>query len=353
MSGLQLSRRTAAGTDAGTVAPIGDSRGLETQSGCADPAQTLLPGTRHAIIRRSALGCGSLTNFTFTGPIDHVVEPDFDFVQLAVRPSHDNGRAALSNRSGLNRLEPIGSVFFLPATQAIRFQSECKQHTSLAAFFDAAALVRWFEGKLPWCSDRIAATLDIRDPLIDQLLRRLEKEIRYPGFASECVIDLIMAEIAVALVRFNVDAEGRGTIGGLAPWRLRLVEERVNDSGKRPTLEELAALCQMSPRHLSRAFRASRGMSIGDYVARQRSERAQWLLSQGRNIKGIASELGFRSTSHFHLAFRRATAQSPAEYRARFGAKPGAPENRHAPNQIGDCDDDRIGRTIEHPLPSN
>src|SRR3546814_18606710 len=51
--------------------------------------------------------------------------------------------------------------------------------------------------------------------------------------------------------------------GGLSSWRLRLIDERLHEGRDAPTLTELAELCKLSVRQLTRGFRASRGCSIG------------------------------------------------------------------------------------------
>jgi AraC family transcriptional regulator len=105
--------------------------------------------------------------------------------------------------------------------------------------------------------------------------------------------------------------------GGLAGWRLRLIEERLQSSADAPTLAELAALCGLSVRQLTRGFRASRGCSIGDHIASSRVDHARRLLAGDHSVKAIAYTLGFASPSSFCFAFRRATGHTPREYRQR------------------------------------
>jgi AraC family transcriptional regulator len=110
--------------------------------------------------------------------------------------------------------------------------------------------------------------------------------------------------------------------GELARWRLRLIDERLHDVEQIPTLSELAALCKLSARQLTRGFRASRGCSIGAYVAGRRIERAKQLLASDQSIKTVAYSLGFTSSSAFCFAFRRATGITPGEFRASDAALP-------------------------------
>lgn len=70
----------------------------------------------------------------------------------------------------------------------------------------------------------------------------------------------------------------------------------------------------------TRAFRATRGQSIGGHVAQCRIDHAKRLLSADSSIKAVAYTLGFASPSSFSFAFRRATGQTPREFQARSAA---------------------------------
>jgi AraC family transcriptional regulator len=124
----------------------------------------------------------------------------------------------------------------------------------------------------------------------------------------------------------------RPSTGSLAGWRLRLIDERLHEVDAAPSLTELAALCKISVRQLTRAFRASRGCSLHAYVAERRIETAKRMLSAGEPVKSVGHALGFGSPSSFSYAFRIATGHSPsayqvAQHRSKFGTQgPGTPK---------------------------
>ena len=153
------------------------------------------------------------------------------------------------------------------------------------------------------------------DLSIRGLLLRLTREVCHPGFASEMLLDLMVPQLAIELGRYCASIKHERTKSGLAAWRLRLIDERVREHGKAPSLSELADLCNLSVRQLSRGFRISRGCSIGQYVEQTRVENAKRLLLAGKSIKSIAYSMGFSSPSSFSYAFRRMMGTSPAEYR--------------------------------------
>jgi AraC family transcriptional regulator len=130
------------------------------------------------------------------------------------------------------------------------------------------------------------------------------------------LVELIAAQLAIELRRYFVHFDRIPVVGELAQWRLRLIDERLREVHDVPSLDELAALCKLSVRQLTRGFRASRGCSIGDYVGNVRIERAKQMLASDQGVKSVAYSLGFSSPSAFCFAFRRATGVSPGEFRA-------------------------------------
>jgi AraC family transcriptional regulator len=177
---------------------------------------------------------------------------------------------------------------------------------------------KWFDGDLVWTDRRLEASLDIASPTVRALLLRLGEELRHPGFASDALTELIAAQLAIELGRYCASITHGPATGGLAPWRLRLIDERLSEVREAPTLAELARLCNLSVRQLTRGFRTSRGCSIGDYIANSRIDVAKQLLGSEESVKGIAYSMGFASPSGFSYAFRRATGETPRQFRQRI-----------------------------------
>ena len=124
-----------------------------------------------------------------------------------------------------------------------------------------------------------------------------------------------VVQLAIEVTRYCKANHEEPASRGLAPWRLQKIDERLREVTAPPTLGELATLCQLSVRQLTRGFRISRGCSIGDYVADNTVAQARRLLATDASIKAIAYSLGFASPSSFCFAFRRATQQTPSQYR--------------------------------------
>jgi AraC-like DNA-binding protein len=88
------------------------------------------------------------------------------------------------------------------------------------------------------------------------------------------------------------------------------------------SLDALSEVAGVSPRQLSRLFRAEMAMSPIDYVELTRVDLARRLLEGGTTpIKAIDHFAGFGSTTTLRRAFLRRIGVAPVEYRSRRRAK--------------------------------
>jgi AraC-like DNA-binding protein len=86
---------------------------------------------------------------------------------------------------------------------------------------------------------------------------------------------------------------------------------------REPTIELAAAALATSTRTLQRHL-ADGGTSFRDEVQRARIEAARRMLATGDDkVDTIAQQVGFSASSHLARAFRVATGEAPAEFRAR------------------------------------
>ena len=93
------------------------------------------------------------------------------------------------------------------------------------------------------------------------------------------------------------------------------------------TIEELAAVANLSPRQFSRAFLADTGQSPARAVERLRLEAAKFMIEEGRHsIKVVAQETGFADRERMRRAFLRTFGVSAEALRrsARQAAVPAA-----------------------------
>jgi AraC family transcriptional regulator len=255
--------------------------------------------------------------FNFTEPTDDVLLLDDDayWLDLCLTPRPRNSRACYREHWGPDRFERIGDVFLVPAGEVLHARADCGRQTSIICLLHAGPIRTLFEDDLEWDDRRLEASLDISSARIRNLVLRLDDEARHPGFASEMLAELVAGQLAIELFRYGAAISDGPATGGLAPWRLRIIDERLAVRSGPPTLAELSGLCNLSVRQLTRGFRTSRGCSIGEYVARKQIDHAKRLLAGEESVQSIAYSLGYSSPSSFSCAFRRATGQTPREFR--------------------------------------
>jgi AraC family transcriptional regulator len=226
-------------------------------------------------------------------------------------------QVAYLGRSHRNVFAASGDCCFVPAGREMLVRCPKGEQRALVCRFDPETLRANFDWE--WTALELASCLDINNIQIRAALSRIAEEVLCPGFAADVVVDSALSTLMVDLHRhFHAtrDAAPR-PVGRLLPQKWRILEEMIH-STDHPylTVESLASRCGFSTRHLSRIFRKTTGKTLGDFVAEVRIGRAKRRLADRDGlIKEIAYECGFRSQSAFAQAFRRATGQTPQQYR--------------------------------------
>ncbi|MEM8927544.1 MAG: DJ-1/PfpI family protein [Bacteroidota bacterium] len=95
--------------------------------------------------------------------------------------------------------------------------------------------------------------------------------------------------------------------------KVHKVQDRLSQNlSERTTIEELAELVYMSPRNLTRLFKKTTGITIGNYLERLRAEKALQLQSKGEKIGAIALAVGLKSENRTRGLLKK---YAPAERR--------------------------------------
>ena len=91
-----------------------------------------------------------------------------------------------------------------------------------------------------------------------------------------------------------------------------------NNLSKPLDVDELAKALFISRTHLAAKFKKETGMTLTDFILREKVEEAKRLLRYSdKSLSLIADYLGFSSQSHFTKAFKKYTSKTPGEYRMR------------------------------------
>ncbi|MDK2755199.1 MAG: helix-turn-helix transcriptional regulator [Blastomonas fulva] len=269
-----------------------------------------------------------VARFNHQGPNEYLFcRRKFYWVDLCLTPRRPDSRARYLDHWGPHRFGSMGAIIAFPPGFKLHLKNEGGQHISLICALAADAVDRWLPDGFDWTDRRLEACLNIASSEIRTLLVRLSQEVLHPGVAGKEICDALVLILSVEIARTLTAMEEPARLGGLAAWRMRVIEKRLAEPGEIPTLAELAARCDLSVRQLTRGFRTSRGCSIGDYIAQHRIEVAKRRLATDESLKSIANATGFSSQSTFTYAFRRATGVTPLVFRQRMlrGIKQNAP----------------------------
>lgn len=261
-----------------------------------------------------------LVNYRFGEPPESVMRLDDTIrVELCLSGRHRSARACFSDRWSPQRFERIGELFVVPPTidMIARSDEDRPLHSVVCHLALGQTLALFEEGPVPELTDHfLLVGLDVRDANLRRLLLRLADETRRPGFGSRVLVEAMAAQISVDLLRYGgAIPQPQAASGGLNAWQLRRIDERLQDVREAPSLAELAELCHVSVRQLTRGYRVARGGSVGAQVASSQMMHARALLAAGEPVGLIAERLGFASSSNFCQAFRRAAGVSPGQYR--------------------------------------
>ena len=89
-----------------------------------------------------------------------------------------------------------------------------------------------------------------------------------------------------------------------------------NNLSKPLGVDELAKALFISRTHLAAKFKKETGMTLTDFILREKVEEAKRLLRYSdKSLSLIADYLGFSSQSHFTKTFKKYTSKTPGEYR--------------------------------------
>lgn len=158
-----------------------------------------------------------------------------------------------------------------------------------------------------------------KDPLIQSLgISLLESASAVTSlgrlYADSLIQTLTLHLLSNYTTAFNKPAPKSG---GLSGYKLRRVTEYIDARlDEEITLNELAAVAELSSFHFVRAFRKSTGKTPQQFLMHRRVERAKELLSRpDLPIVEVGLRTGFKNQSHFTTLFRKYTNFTPKIWR--------------------------------------
>jgi AraC family transcriptional regulator len=156
------------------------------------------------------------------------------------------------------------------------------------------------------------------DPLVYQIGLALKRALAEPEQVSRLYAETMTTALMIHLLQYYCTQ--RVTLptytGGLSKPKLQCVIDYVHDYLDRDlSLNELAAVVQISPHYFSQLFKQSMGITPHQYVIQCRVDRAKDLLMQGNlTIPDVAKIVGFVDQSHLHRHFKRLVGMTPRAF---------------------------------------
>ena len=94
---------------------------------------------------------------------------------------------------------------------------------------------------------------------------------------------------------------------------IRYIREKRDEM---PDISQMAALVNLSESRFKQKFKQATGVPPAEFIVREKIDEARPLLeSSGRTVTSIAMELGFSSSQHFSVLFKKYVGESPIQYR--------------------------------------
>jgi len=210
-----------------------------------------------------------------------------------------------------------GASWIMPAGSRLSWQWEHPSEV-LCIWLAPERLERLLLDSVSDASLTLTPRFPSADPVLEHLGLALHTGARMGEPLGRLWRDALFAALVAHLAGERLSPDTLPTArGGLAAWRLRRINEYIEENLTEDIpLSELAGLAGLSEHHFSTAFRQTVGMPPHRYLLGRRIERAKELLRrQESSITDVALSVGFSTSSHFATTFRKLTGNTPRAFR--------------------------------------
>jgi len=258
-------------------------------------------------------------NYTWSQPVEEVwaLSANVCVVNMALSPRPVPCRIAHLSLGSHSAPQDVGRILVIPPGSTIRLSASTGRHRAVHCALYRSKIEEVLECDPDWSERWSQRTMCPGGRQLEWLLFNIYRELRQERFGFELMVESLANALCVELVR-RFQPSGvedlRPLKRRLAPWRMRILRERIEADAPAPDLPELAELCCMTVRQLCRAFKQETGQTIGKFVESAVIDRARMLLSEsGLSVGEIARKLGFATSASFAYAFHRNTGLKPSE----------------------------------------
>jgi AraC family transcriptional regulator len=216
---------------------------------------------------------------------------------------------------------PAGSIALVPAGSSVLWRWQGSKD-SLVIYLEPSLVARVAAEAFELDPARtVVPPLDgLNVPELRSSMLAVAAELRAGGVCGPLLVESLATILSVQLIRHTTGAHRLpASADGVLPRRkLRtLIECIMENLGSSLTLEQMAAVVDLSPYHFVRQFKAATGMPPHQYVIARRVERARHLLrADGElGLVEVALRVGFSDQSKFSFHFKRIAGITPEQFR--------------------------------------
>ena len=150
-------------------------------------------------------------------------------------------------------------------------------------------------------------------PLIQHILERDYNNVNIPKYTLGMLQTILSFNIGKNDVNISSD-EVKVAKGGYYEYA-QSAKNILHDNNYAMTVEELAGLINIHPKHLTRVFKSELGETPKEYMMRKRIELAENLLIEGVGPTEVAEILKYSNYATFYRAFVKKNNMSPECYK--------------------------------------
>lgn len=197
------------------------------------------------------------------------------------------------------------------------------------SFVCSSACMKYFENKVLRITKRTKSLMSIilneakrcfQNDLADPYFKRLEKRPAIPFGSEQLIKNYFEAFLLELIIQNSRNEKEQMILNTTQENDRRLRFEYANaylqaHLADNLSLRDICEYCSMSPSLAQQIFKHETGLSVIQWYARMRIERAKQLIREGKgNMTAIAYQLGYSSIHAFSRQFSTLEGKSPKEY---------------------------------------
>ncbi len=223
---------------------------------------------------------------------------------------------------GRSVLAPAGSVLVVNPEEWHDGEAGCAEGWAYRTFYPPPDLFAGIADELGQDREPLFARAALDDPVLARALAIAHRDSTSTE-ATRAETSMLVALRQLIARHGNWDARAEPAEGAGSRRRLSLYEQVIESHlGEDLDLRRLAVAAGVTRFQVIRDFRKAAGLTPAAFIRDRRVRRASRLIEQGSGLADAAVEAGFADQSHLTRAFRAARGVTPGVFRKAVGPLP-------------------------------